>query len=80
MKKKAQGLSIEIVALATIAVIIIVIMAYLLTSRTTLFVKSIEDCKEKGGEDLTREQCLERGGIPSFKVDTGDDKICCLFG
>jgi hypothetical protein len=80
MNKKAQGLSVETIALVVIAAIIIVVISYLIVGRTSIFTTTLEDCKTKGGDELTRADCLINDGVPSSAIKGSTNKICCLKG
>ena len=47
--KKAQGISLNVVIIAAIALLVLVILSVILIGKTGIFVKQSDDCQNKGG-------------------------------
>jgi len=79
--KKAQGLSLNMVIVAAIALIILVIIVAIFTGRISVFGKGVSACSTKGG--TCKEACVE-GETEAFGArcpEEGQDDIldtCCI--
>ena len=79
--KKAQGISINTIIIAAIALIVLGIVAYLLMSSTGKFQKGVAECEKKGGKCM--QHCTDEYPIPIFHgcYDAGEyhkDYVCCI--
>ncbi len=59
MKKKGQGISLNVIIIAAIALIVLVILILIFTGRIGLFTKEVSACTNSGGV------CIELGTHPS---------------
>jgi len=81
MNKKSQ-LAFNTIVLAAIALIVLVVMVYLLLTKTTMFKKGIGECKGRGG-DCINTACSENKPILAFKgcyigEEYHEDYNCCI--
>ncbi len=79
MKKKSQ-LAFRTIIIAAIGLIVLAVLVYMLISRTTLFKRSIGECKGRGGD--CKDNCSE-DEIPTFRgCYVGNvyhkDYTCCM--
>lgn len=74
--KKAQGLSLNVIILAAIALLVLIILAVVFSSRMGKFSSGLEDCGSKGGTPVTQASaCGDFAPVP-MKDETY--KYCCL--
>ena len=58
MNKKAQGISINVIIVAAIALMVLVILSVIFIGRLGIFSESVADCENKGGKCvLTADDC-----------------------
>ena len=65
MNKKAQGLSINTIIIAAIALVVLVVLIAIFTGRLGMFSKGLGDvgkCQNLGGTCLNANSCTEAGG------------------
>ena len=77
-KKKAQGISMNVIIIAALALIVLVVLLVIFTGRMGIFGKGLNTCK---GSCVTRaEECGDKAAIPTDNCnDKGKDyKYCCL--
>ena len=72
--RKSQGLSLNLIVLAAIALIALIVMVAIFWGKVRLFTKSTEYCEERGGK------CVNKGDCPygktSLKCPEGME--CCM--
>jgi len=82
--KKAQGISLNVIVIAAIALLVLVILTFVFTGGMADFMKKSKDCsKDKLAECQSGDEC-DDGWLPhpsrvcydESKVD--EDQICCL--
>jgi len=61
--KKAQGISLNAIIIAAIAMLVLVIVSIIFVGRMGKTRESVDSCEINGGSCL--EECLESGGYPS---------------
>ena len=88
--KKCQGLPINMIIIAAIALVVLVVTVTILTRQTSTATKNLESCDVKGGKcakDLTANNNVKNPScsdnvynIPVIVNDPacGDSKLCCL--
>jgi len=86
MSKKAQGMSMNVIIIAALALLVLVILAVIFIGRMGTTTKGIDQCK--GNCVAAEEDCTNQGpyfkvsGEPCYKVGTKDydtDRpICCI--
>ena len=76
MNKKAQGLSMNMIILAAIALIVLVVLSVIFIGRGRTFSATVGDCKQKGGS------CEPKAGGcdgPNLgQMGCNEDQFCCL--
>jgi len=88
MNKKAQGLSINVIIVAIIALLILVIISFIFTGKIALFRKTSEDCASQGGicrqegfcmegEATLRQYGCDLNGNGKLNEGVAIDGICC---
>jgi len=85
MNRKAQGMSINTVIIAAIALIVLVVLVAIFTGRIGMFSKGIGDvtgdsnkkCSEVSGVERTRTECLDASGIILSAKEVITGKVCC---
>jgi len=83
--KKAQGISMNVIVIAALALLVLVIVALITTGRLGIFSKEVSECKNQGGV------CADEGvecGTPDTNVENypteytgvscGENRKCCL--
>ena len=66
MHKKAQGLSVNTIIIAAIALIVLVVLIAVFTGRFGIFSKSLGSCETNGG------QCLPECKLPNVEMTQYD--------
>jgi len=78
--KKAQGISMNVIVIAALALLVLVIVALVTTGRLGIFSRGVNDCKNQGG--VCRTSCLEGeteySGVSCPDTDEGLAQVCCL--
>mgnify|MGYP001173580196 CR=1 FL=1 len=78
MNKKAQGISMNVIIIAAIALLVLVVLSVVFMGRMGIFSSGSADCGNQGGT------CLDECG-PGQKAFSGatceaDDQDCCIVG
>jgi len=79
--KKAQGLSINVIIIAALALIVLVVLATIFTGRVRIFSQTLEDCASKQGQCYPN-KCPDNSAlITNAKCseadrNAGKDKCC----
>jgi hypothetical protein len=78
MSRKAQGLSMNVIIIAAIALLVLVILAVIFIGRMGTTTRGIDQCKGVCVE--SQEDCTVRG--PYYQPATGvcpeDEPVCCV--
>jgi hypothetical protein len=74
--KKAQGLPLNVIIIAIIALIVLAVIIAIFAGKIQLFGKGVSDCKAKGGECRDFGECKPDEAPVSGLC--GEDKICCI--
>lgn len=69
LKKKSQGISLNVIIIAAIALIVLVILVLIFTGRIGLFTREVSACTNAGGT------CVDLG-----TYDTADEACQTVFG
>ncbi len=88
-KKKAQGLSSEMIVLAILALIVLAVVSYMIINQTTRGKQQLNDCQSKGGKCVdSAESCSLQGGS-TLDLDCYEQgkkgeiikakKVCCYL-
>ena len=75
--KKAQGMPINVLIIAALALIVLLVLAAIFTGRVRIFSENLQSCPAKQGDCTPGTKC------PSNKVlitntDCPTDKVCCV--
>ena len=83
MAKKAQGISMNVIIIAAIALLVLVILSVIFMGRMGVFSPGVSDCENKGG--VCRGACLtEEGERPltihqcSKEQQNMGNTVCCM--
>jgi len=91
MKKKAQGMSLNVIIIAALGLLVLVVLAIIFTGRTGVFVKESDKCNVQGGrciaaqtdctgtyDRIVRGAC-DLSGDGNFHFNNDDsDGYCCV--
>jgi len=77
--KKAQGISMNTIIIAAIALLVLVILAVIFTGRMGDWSKKTRECKNNGGECLSKDECKQKEGQASTLIDCGSQQVCCIM-
>lgn len=75
--KKAQGISMEVIVIAVIALIVLAVLSYIFISRAGGFGSSASDCEAKAENAECQEECDE-GEAPVPGLCDKEGEICCV--
>ena len=83
MNKKAQGMSINVIIVAAIALLVLVILSVIFIGKIGIFSETVGDCESKGGSCvLASESCpseFPQKYSPWSCPQSGeDDQQCCI--
>jgi hypothetical protein len=91
MRKKAQGMSLNVIIIAALGLLVLVVLAIIFTGRTGVFVRESDKCDTKGGTCVeTKDACTgtydkvvwgacDLSGDGKFHFNNEDkDGYCCL--
>ncbi len=76
MNKKAQGLSMNMIILAAIALIVLIVLVVIFYGKAKSFSASAEDCVQKGGKCTPKTESCD--GPNLGKMNCKDDEFCCM--
>lgn len=75
--KKAQGLPLNTVILAAIAIVVLVVVLLFFTGKFKQSSDALNDCESKNGYISTSAKC-EDGGIPTLISSKEPKQYCCI--
>ncbi len=83
MQKKAQGLSLNVIIVAAIALLVLVILSVVFMTRMRGYNASVQDCKHNGGECVPAYQCDTSTGqytvLSHIQCPQQDQNyVCCV--
>jgi hypothetical protein len=76
MQKKGQGISINTIVIAAVAVIVLIVLAAILVSQSSRFSRTVSNCEEVGGTCKLDTKCADP--VDGFHKVTKD--AVCLKG
>ena len=78
LHKKAE-LTTETMVLIALALIFLIIVAFVMTGKIKIFSSALGDCKTKSGLCISSSDCSSKGGSETG-FDCGSDKtqVCCM--
>ncbi len=74
--KKAQGISINVIIIAAIAILVLVILAVIFLGYVKNWTGDVSACENKGGQCFSEGTCPEGWAPLSNKCDT-EGAVCC---
>ncbi|MBI2548365.1 hypothetical protein HYW21_03370 [Candidatus Woesearchaeota archaeon] len=75
-QRQGQGLPINYVVMAALALIALIIIVMLMTGKIRFFNKNVEDCETKGGECVAQGSC---SGFGQVDLTCPKDRVCCTI-
>ncbi len=79
MNKKAQGMSMNVIIIAAIALLVLVILSVIFIGRMGGFGKATKDCETQGGECMPA-PCSQHEGymtLPGLSCGEDTTNVCC---
>lgn len=79
--KKGVEMSLNVIVVAALVLITLVVLTIAFTTKFGEFNKQVDDCKAKGGKEMTKEDCEEQDGLVTFRIYDDDDptgEYCCF--
>ena len=76
MKRKSQGLSMNVIIMAAIGLIVLIVLSVIFIGKGRTFSASASDCKQKGGDCIPKTQSCDGPNLGQMGCD--DDKYCCM--
>ena len=79
--KKGQGLSLNTIIIAAIALLVLVVLVMIFTGRMSVFTGGVSGCVNQGGKCNSYDNevaCTNAGGSP-ITAKCGDSSQCCVF-
>lgn len=76
--RKAQGLSLNTIIIAALALIVLVVLSVIFIGKTNQFSQEVKDCRNKGGK------CFDACGIddaedyPTRIASCSEEQDCCV--
>lgn len=81
MEKSGQGLSLNTIIIAAIALLVLVVIALIFMGRINIFGGGVTECNNNGGECMaTVSECTQEGGTikSGGQWECEDAEYCCL--
>ncbi len=75
---KKGDLSMQFIALAVLALIFLIVVAFVMTGNVGIFSKGLSDCENKAGWCMTKTECSSNEGTESGFTCAGKEDVCCL--
>jgi hypothetical protein len=80
--RNAQGISMNVIIIAALALIVMVVLVMILFSKTRSFGAGVESCTDKGGECVSGfGACLSKGGATISGTECSKKEpaeVCCV--
>lgn len=78
MNKKGQGISLEVIIIAAIALIVLIAVVFIFTGRINVFGTGLEDCLSKTRHTCQSSSCAtDQVSIPGTECDK-ISQYCCM--
>ena len=88
--KKAQGMSINVIIIAALAIAVLVVLFAVFTGRISLVSKQLDSCSNLGGTCSLNDKCNDGSGLTNPEdytqysttkkfSDCADNKACCIL-
>ncbi|MBN1157562.1 hypothetical protein JXA85_08135 [Candidatus Woesearchaeota archaeon] len=79
MKKKAQGMSVNVIIIAALALLVLVILAVVFLGRMDIFGRQSNSCTSQGGKCMSS-GCEEGYSVIPLKCSNEGDVCCTATG
>ena len=82
MAKKAQGMSMNVIIVAAIALLVLVVLSIIFLGRSETFSRETTDCVNKGGQ--CKADCSDTSVYPEWNTPypgwkcANDGDVCCI--
>ena len=76
-REKAQGMPINVINIAALALIVLVILLAIFTGRIKIFSENLQSCPAKQGECEPGSKCPPNKALVT-NTDCPKDKVCCV--
>ena len=76
--KKGQGLSMNTIIIAALALLVLIIIALIFTGRVRLFRTGIEDCVNQGGQCVLKQYCKDSTDRNLKQMNCDTNYVCCV--
>ena len=80
--KRAQGMPINVIIIAALALIVLVVLAVIFTGRVKIFSESLQSCAAKQGSCEqyrgTQPKCPSSNQAVITNTDCEKNKVCCI--
>lgn len=80
--KKGQGISINVIVVAAVALLVLAVLAVIFLGRSNIFVKESVNCESQGGQCVVGECPQSLGPYPAWacpKTAGGAQQTCCAI-
>ena len=78
MNKKAQGISMNVIIIAAIALLVLVILSVIFIGRMGRFGEQTGGCAQQGGKCYGNDVGCGEGEIPFDAKCAAEDQMCCI--
>ncbi|MFH1317145.1 MAG: hypothetical protein ABII01_06500 [Candidatus Woesearchaeota archaeon] len=80
MRKKGQGMSVNVIIVAALALLVLVLLALIFTGKITFFRSESGNCENNAG--TCKLVCDDASGEVQSRLYTCDDDsdVCCILG
>ena len=76
--KRGQGLSLNTIIIAAIALIVLVVLVMIFTGRMSVFTGQVSTCANQGGRCMTTTECEQSPAGNEIKASDCALEICCI--
>lgn len=75
--KKSQGMPINVIIIAALALVVLVVLLAIFTGRIKIFSENLQSCAAKQGECELGSKCPSNKALIT-NTDCPKDKVCCV--
>ncbi len=82
MAKKGQGISINVIIIAAIALLVLVVLSVIFLGRFDVFSRATKDCQGQGGTCVVGACPINKARFTAWvcpQTDSGAQQICCAI-
>lgn len=76
--RKSQGMPINVIIIAALALIVLIVLSALFTGRIGILAKDLESCATKQGQCKDVPCSSNEAVVPNAKCDK-KDQVCCII-